>query len=124
MKAYEHLIPAALAAVEKHLTDKNGTVPSVYRGYASAFGSILVNNGLLPALAIYETSRDKTAGERPKIAACLRDIMGPSGKQTLLKLAMDAADRRRFMLRLHDAIGALKLALGTFTPAAKEEKHV
>lgn len=124
MNPVDKYLPTALQAVadpENGLYE-NGRIKRVYKGYVSAFGTIVKQSGLLPAAVLYgkqvgDSENNKRAdGNKTLITDLLHRILQPQlnySEQNFLDFAFRHKDDftvRREVLR---AAVALKLALRT-----------
>lgn len=127
----EKYFPDILALTEKHFKEeiKGGGIPSVYKSYISTFGAMIVENGLLPALAFFEKKDSAAEEKRDKIIDVLREFLENrdvnlkgSKDKTLANLLVDKIKNktltkdqlREIESKVIDASIALKLSLRTF----------
>lgn len=119
MHAVNNYLEAALQQVHEHLPGdmlKGDEVKKVYKGYISAFGTIVKQSGLLPAAVLFgkEGGNDRSEGKKKHITDLLLRILHEKGHATdaanFIVLARRYPDLRREVL--HAAV-ALKLALRT-----------
>lgn len=73
----EEYFPKVLEITEKVFSDdiKNGGIPSEYKGYISTFGTMIIQNGILPALAYYEKNDSNTKGDRVKLIEVIKRFL-------------------------------------------------
>ncbi len=124
----EHLLPAALDAVDQVLVEKYGRerIPAGYQGAISGFGTSLIQMGLLPTLAVY-TDQDSAASiERPLLLKTLFTILKseesrfsaksslPAQHDNLLRDVSSGNYQKELKTHLMHAALALKLAIRTY----------
>jgi len=67
MRRIEQLLPIAIEAVVNQKIPKEGNViANEFKGYIDAFGSMIVQNGLLPAVVFFENSGGDDVKEKRK----------------------------------------------------------
>lgn len=129
----EKYFPLVLKKVEKAFCDEiNGEgIPSTYKGYISTFGSMVIQNGILPALAYYEKedSKEKIKNGRKKIIEVIKEFLKDQNEigkdencllvETIIKKvskkgSVDKDELRRLEGKIIDISIALKLSLRTF----------
>lgn len=107
--------------------NKNG-IPSEYKGYISTFGAMVIQNGLIPALAYFEKTDANEKGNRKKIANIVKEFLKVKGdiriddKKKLCQYLADEVQTKRMSKdklreienKVIDVSIALKLALRTF----------
>lgn len=73
----EEYFPKVLEITEKVFDKdiKNGGIPSEYKGYISTFGTMIIQNGILPALAYYEKNDSNTKGDRVKLIEVIKRFL-------------------------------------------------
>jgi len=128
MQKIEHLLPAALDAVDQVLVSKYGKegIPAGYQGAISGFGTSLIQMGLLPTLAVY-TDKDSAASiERPLLLKTLFAILTseasrfsakkelPTQHDSLLRQVSSGSYQKELKTHLMHAALALKLAIRTY----------
>lgn len=76
-KKIEHLLPAALNAVNQVLVKEYGKnkIPKGYQGAISGFGTSLIQMGLLPTLAVYSDKDSSASIKRPLLLEALFSIL-------------------------------------------------
>ncbi len=76
-KRIENYFPKILDKTELIFKEeiKKGGIPSAYRGYISEFGSMVIQNGILPALAYFEKEDNNAEGERKKIVDVMKEFL-------------------------------------------------
>ena len=107
----ELLIPNAITALESNQDFANGNIDSVYQGYISSFGVGVVQVGLLPTLAYFESESSK--GERKIISDLVRDTLNIE-VESLLRYAVEYSDAESLENEIKDASVALKLSMRLF----------
>ena len=117
------MIPAAMSAAENNLTKpkKSDKIPSVYKGYISAFGSGIVNSGLLTTVAMFYYSDSSEGDRKPLLQAIFETAFSETERdkqRDFLKflIARHKIDAHLSLeqSRIEDAAVALKLAVRTF----------
>ena len=125
------MIPAAMSAAEKHLTQPKNSdkIPSVYMGYISAFGSGIINSGLLTTVAMFYYSDSSDGDRKCLLNAIFETAFSESerGRGTdFLKflMARHKVDRHLTLeqSQIEDAAVALKLAIRTFDLVELQKK--
>ena len=121
MKKVEKYIEKAIKQVEDNLKQDNNKVLNVYNGYISSMGASIIQSGLLPTLAAFEsTKKDGKAGDKMQIIKSILNIIkidaGDSSNETsLLKYVMSKPEKTEYYKEKIINIGiALKLAIRTF----------
>jgi len=113
-KAYiEALIPKAIGALESNPDFANGSIDSVYQGYISSFGVGIVQVGLLPTLAYFESESAESKGERQIISDLVRDTLELEA-ESLLTHTVNIQDRETLEDQIKDASVAVKLSMRLF----------
>jgi CRISPR/Cas system CMR-associated protein Cmr5 small subunit len=84
------MIPTAMLAAENNLVKPKGSdkIPSVYKGYISAFGSGIVNSGLLTTVAMFYYSDSSEGDRKPLLKAIYETAFSETernGQTELLK---------------------------------------
>ncbi len=129
----EKYFPLVLRKVEEVFREEiNGKgIPSAYKGYISTFGSMVIQNGILPALAYYEKedSNEKIQNGRKKIIKVIKEFLKDQNEigkdangllvETVIKKvskkgSVDKDELRRLEGKIIDISIALKLSLRTF----------
>lgn len=121
-KQVETLIPNAIKAIEEYLLDdKDRTVASEYNGYISSFGASIIQSGLLPTVAFFETEENKSQKDKKRlISAILYLIKGNASKESiknekLLEYILKNKEKEDFIKEdIINAAIAIKLSLRTF----------
>jgi len=113
------LIPTAIEAIKKYLVSPEGSlkVASEYKGYIASLGPSIIQSGLLPALAFYSKSSDRTQADRTLVIKAITEIIGLDAENdSLLAIAIgkDQTEQNELEDKVMNAIIALKLALRTF----------
>ena len=116
-KRIENLIPIALKVLEKEFKD---TVPSEYNGYISAFGAGIIQSGLKPTIAIYESKNSKTKSDKDTLTRLILEIIKIYEKEdiktdSLLRYVINSNKSENYLKDLiKDSAIAIKLAMRTF----------
>lgn len=128
----EKYFPLVLKKVEEVFRDEIGNkgIPSAYKGYISTFGSMVIENGILPALAYYEKadSNEQEKNGRKKIVKVIKEILKDQNEigkdadgllvdtiiRKVSKKGLDKDELRRIEGKIIDISIALKLSLRTF----------
>jgi len=116
-KRIENLIPIALEVLEKEFKD---TVPSEYNGYISAFGAGIIQSGLKPTIAIYESKNSKTKSDKDTLTRLILEIIKIYEKEdiktnSLLRYVINSNKSENYLKELiKDSAIAIKLAMRTF----------
>ncbi|MGK4198699.1 type III-B CRISPR module-associated protein Cmr5 [Fusobacterium sp. HC1336] len=111
---------------------KDGGIPSEYKGYISTFGTMVIQNGILPAIAYYEKKDSNTKEDRVKLIEVIKrflfqeDEMFKNIKKKNIKLVEivkdevkngNEFDREKLRIieeKIIDISIALKLSLRTY----------
>ena len=126
----EKYFPDILKMTKKEFEEdinKKG-IPSEYKGYISTFGAMVIQNGLIPALAYFEKTDANEKGNRKKIANIVKEFLTVKGdiriddKKKLCQYLADEVQTKRMSKdklreienKVIDVSIALKLALRTF----------
>lgn len=117
-KRIENLIPIALEVLEKEFKD---TVPSEYNGYISAFGAGIIQSGLKPTIAIYESKNSKTKSDKDTLTRLILEIIKIYEEKediktdSLLRYVINSNKSENYLKELiKDSAIAIKLAMRTF----------
>jgi CRISPR type III-B/RAMP module-associated protein Cmr5 len=120
----DRLIPSALEAVETCLVDKNTqTVAKEYKGYVSALGAGILQNGLLTTLALFSDKGDSKQDRKKLLEAIWMMVnnteaakRGEQDDNRLFNHALGLEEQAlpQFQEEVLEAAVALKLALRTF----------
>ena len=126
----EKYFPDILKMVNKEFYEeiKGQGIPSEYKGYISTFGAMVIQNGLIPALAYFEKNDANEKGNRKKIANIVKEFLKVKGdiriddKKKLCQYLADEVQTKRMSKdklreienKVIDVSIALKLALRTF----------
>lgn len=75
-KRVEKYFPCILKKVKEEFeTEINSSgIPSEYKGYISTFGAMVIQNGLIPALAYFEKTDTNEKGNRKKIVSVIKSF--------------------------------------------------
>lgn len=75
-KKIEKYFPCILKKVKEEFeTEINSSgIPSEYKGYISTFGAMVIQNGLIPALAYFEKTDTNEKGNRKKIVSVIKNF--------------------------------------------------
>jgi CRISPR-associated protein Cmr5 len=130
LRKIEHLIPAALDAIDDVLVAEYGkdAIPSGYQSAISGFGATLLQMGLLPTLAVYSDEGSDAEIVRQKLLEVLKKIIAHDDsrfsvdgknllgkKKDLLKDALQPGfPQASFKEHLLQASLAFKLAIRTY----------
>jgi len=122
----EDMIPRAIEVLSKEF-GHDGKIESVYQGYISSFGVGVVQVGLLPTLAYFESEKSNDTedantngqkGDRKIISDLVRNTLNIKEDISLLKHAIDALNKEEFKEEfkeeIKDASVALKLSMRLF----------
>lgn len=127
-KRIEKYFPAAMNAIADILQKEGKDIPREYQAYAAAFGSAVLQMGLLPTLAVYADKESGSAEDKNALLKVLAKTVCAAGtlnqslsaklvkeEYDLYKVAVFNRDQER-ALREHllDAVVAVKLCLRTF----------
>ena len=103
-------------------------IPSEYKGYISTFGAMVIQNGLIPALAYFEKNDANEKGNRKRISNIVKNFLKVKGivkindnKKLCQYLSEEIQSKRMVKDKLReienkviDISIAIKLALRTF----------
>ena len=72
----EKYFPCILKKVKEEFETEinNSGIPSEYKGYISTFGVMVIQNGLIPALAYFEKTDTNEKGNRKKIVSVIKSF--------------------------------------------------
>ena len=75
-KKVEKYFPCILKKVKEEFEREinNSGIPSEYKGYISTFGAMVIQNGLIPALAYFEKTDTNEKGNRKKIVSVIKSF--------------------------------------------------
>ena len=75
-KKVEKYFPCILKKVKEEFETEinNSGIPSEYKGYISTFGAMVIQNGLIPALAYFEKTDTNEKGNRKKIVSIIKSF--------------------------------------------------
>ena len=75
-KKVEKYFPCILKKVKEEFESEinNSGIPSEYKGYISTFGAMVIQNGLIPALAYFEKTDTNEKGNRKKIVSVIKSF--------------------------------------------------
>ena len=129
-KKVEKYFPCILKKVKEEFEREinSSGIPSEYKGYISTFGAMVIQNGLIPALAYFEKTDANEKGNRKKIANIVKEFLKVKGdiriddKKKLCQYLADEVQTKRMSKdklreienKVIDVSIALKLALRTF----------
>jgi len=76
-KKVEKYFPCILKKVKEEFETEinNSGIPSEYKGYISTFGAMVIQNGLIPALAYFEKTDTNEKGNRKKIVSVIKSFL-------------------------------------------------
>lgn len=135
MSIIETYIPSAIKAIETHLViqDKNENgelkygkyaVSKEYKGYISSFGAMVLQSGLLAAIAFYTVPKDEQTARKQNSNSLLDAITYvllenkeiPENTSLLLNyvISCNVAEKQVIEQKILNVSIALKLALRTF----------
>ena len=118
----EDMIPRAIEVLSEEF-GYDGKIESVYQGYISSFGVGVVQVGLLPTLAYFESEKSNDTedantngqkGDRKIISDLVRNTLGIKEDISLLKHAIDSSNKEELKEKIKDASVALKLSMRLF----------
>lgn len=135
MKTIDNLIPIAIDAIVASEIPEgpDKTVPNEYKGYIDSFGSVIVQNGLIPAVVFFENSggKDSASGgqvaeNRKKLMSSILKVTGQANHKTLydyITVSMPKKDIKFLRDEIVRAAIAVKLALRTFKFSESESDN-
>ncbi|UZW14965.1 type III-B CRISPR module-associated protein Cmr5 [Clostridium pasteurianum] len=116
-KQVEKLIPDAIKIIDKKLV-KDGVVAREYNGYISSFGASIIQSGLLPTVAFYESSTSNSEEDRRKLTESILCLINKSQQEENKKLLDYVLKNRESQENIKEdiinAAIAIKLSLRTF----------
>lgn len=116
-KQVEKLIPYAIKIIEKKLVE-DGVVPREYNGYISSFGASIIQSGLLPTVAFYESSTSSSEEDKRKLTEAILCLINKSQQEENKKLLDYVLKNRESQENIKEdiinAAIAIKLSLRTF----------
>ena len=126
----EKYFPDILKMVKEEFKTEinNSGIPSEYKGYISTFGAMVIQNGLIPALAYFEKNDANEKGNRKRISNIVKNFLKVKGiikindnKKLCQYLSEEVQSKRMVKDKLReienkviDISIAIKLALRTF----------
>ena len=126
----EKYFPDILKMVNKEFYEeiKGQGIPSEYKGYISTFGAMVIQNGLIPALAYFEKNDANEKGNRKRISNIVKnflkvkDIIKINDNKKLCQYLSEEIQSKRMVKdklreienKVIDISIAIKLALRTF----------
>lgn len=131
MKKVEKYIKQAIDQVESTISEKDenkkstGIVLNVYNGYISAMGASIIQSGLLPTLASFESTKDnEKEGDKKRISTSILNIIKDENKDTsteetsllnyVISKSIEPEDIQYYKEKIINIGIALKLAIRTF----------
>jgi len=111
----EKYIPDAMRVLEKTFTE--GTIPSAYNGYISAFGASIMQSGLKPTLALFENTNANTKENKEYLSKIILKILSgdENNEGSLLRYVLDTRQDEHYLKeQVVDIAVAIKLAIRTF----------
>ena len=114
-KNIEKYIPKAIEILDKTFTD--GVIPSAYNGYISSFGASVLQSGLLPTLALFEStnsSRKENKEKKEYLTYIIFQIL--TGRDDDISLLRYVINNNQEILKpqIMDIAIAIKLSIRTF----------
>ncbi len=117
----ETMIPKAINLLSNEEKFGDGSIDSVYQGYISSFGVGIVQVGLLPTLAYFESEKNneeseenRPRGDRRVISDLVCDTLEYDA-ESLLRYVIDNPTRKAELEEeIKDASVALKLSMRLF----------
>jgi len=111
-KSIEKYIPKAMEVLAK--TFKDGVIPSAYNGYISSFGASILQSGLLPTLALFESTNSSAKENKEYLTYIIFQIL--TGKDDDVSLLRYVMDNNQDILKpqIMDIAIAIKLSIRTF----------
>jgi len=122
-RSINKILPAALE-VTKDLLANNDAISKEFNGYISSFGAAVIQSGLKPAVAFFETKGSADEDRTLLMKAILRLITKDDKNDgKLLDYIIRNEKNRTLKKEILDAAAALKLAIRTFKLVEKEGNH-
>ena len=111
-KNIEQYIPKAIEVLDN--TFKDGEIPSAYNGYISSFGASVLQSGLLPTLALFESTSSSTKENKEYLTYIIFQIL--TGRDDDISLLRYVLDHNQELLKpkIMDIAIAIKLSIRTF----------
>jgi len=113
VRRVELYIPLALEAIISTGISVNGRVPREFNGYISSFGASIIQSGLKPAIAFFESKTSNAQEHREKVPEAILKIISDKKYNSLLKFVI-SNESSETKAKIMDAATALKLAIRTF----------
>lgn len=126
-KTIDKLLSPAIEVIKTNLSDKNGKVPSEYKGYISSLGASIIQSGLRPAIALYLNTESSSKASKILLMLSIQQLIHPEQSpkkeegekkiaNQLFKQILDACDQNeaRYQQQMMEAATAIKLTLRTF----------
>ena len=111
-KNIEQYIPKAIDVLEN--TFPSGVIPSAYNGYISSFGASVLQSGLLPTLALYESTNSSAKENKEYLTYIIFQIL--TDRKDDISLLRYVLDNNQDILKpkIMDIAIAIKLSIRTF----------
>jgi len=114
-KNIEKYIPKAIEILDKTFTD--GVIPLAYNGYISSFGASVLQSGLLPTLALFESTNSSSKENKEKkeyLTYIIFQIL--TGRDDDISLLRYVINNNQEILKpqIMDIAIAIKLSIRTF----------
>ena len=111
-KNIEKYIPRAMEVLNE--TFPNGVIPSAYNGYISSFGASVLQSGLLPTLALFESTNSSAKENKEYLTYMIFQIL--TDKKDDISLLRYVLDNNKELLKpkIMDIAIAIKLSIRTF----------
>jgi len=111
-KNIEKHIPRAMEVLNE--TFPSGVIPSAYNGYISSFGASVLQSGLLPTLALFESTNSSAKENKEYLTYIIFQIL--TDKKDDISLLRYVLDNNKELLKpkIMDIAIAIKLSIRTF----------
>ena len=111
-KRIESYIPKAIEVLDRTFPD--GKIPSAYNGYISSFGASVLQSGLLPTLALFESTNSSAKENKEYLTYIIFQILtNREDDMSLLRYVL-ANNRELLKPQIMDVAIAIKLSIRTF----------
>lgn len=111
-KRIEKYIPRAIEVLDNNFP--NGVIPSAYNGYISSFGASVLQSGLKPTLALFESTNSSSKENKEYLTYIIFQILtNRDDDMSLLRYVLDN-NEKLLKPEIMDIAIAIKLSIRTF----------
>lgn len=123
-KRINKYIPIAIDVIEEYKKKNNDKMPREFNGYIASFGAGIIQNGLIPTLAVY-LDKNGDACERWNIVDFIRKVINKGERKDidclLAHVVENKAEHEYLKSLIKDAAIAVKLAIRTFKMSGDDD---